>query len=111
MAVKAQIRLAYERDQIAQETYREKYNQELCVQAVETLSLKATIALKDEALALCGSPYHAISARNWGKHAQAFLELFAYEQPQPIAQEPEHKRGMFHNAQDFANDIRKRLNL
>ena len=60
----------------AQRRYNERFNQQRYVNATKHLSGKTANALIDDALVLCGSPYHKLSCRRWSTAALEFLALF-----------------------------------
>lgn len=62
--------------QEAQALYNGHFDNHLFTKATNGKSSKYANALIDEALAICGSPYHKLSFRRWGKEAMAFLERF-----------------------------------
>ena len=60
----------------AAKRYSAHYDNLLFLCAVEGKSVAYGNALIDDALALCGDPSYAVSHRNWGYYASAFLNKF-----------------------------------
>lgn len=60
----------------AQAKYNNRFDNVPYAKAIHGKSNRYANALIDDALALCGSPYYALSKRNWGADAIEFLRLF-----------------------------------
>ena len=61
----------------AQNVYNMHFDNVRYTAATQGKSTQYANALIDEAMALCGSPYHKMSDRRWSTEAVAFLERFA----------------------------------
>lgn len=61
--------------------YDRAYNNELYLQATRHLDVQTCSLLVDDALALCGSPFHPISFTRWDDDQQRFLLSFAPTNP------------------------------
>jgi len=61
----------------AQKVYNSAFDNHLYTMATQGKGTQYANALIDEAMALCGSPFHKMSNRRWSVKAVAFLERFA----------------------------------
>lgn len=64
----------------ASRQYNERFDNATYVAAVNGLSIVRINRLIDDAMALCGSPYHAMSHTRWSQAAWDFLALFCEEE-------------------------------
>ena len=61
---------------LSQARYNLAFSAELYDRATTGKSTVWACALQDDAMALCGSPYHKLSHRQWGNAALDFLARF-----------------------------------
>ena len=69
-------READEKFQAALDRYNERYENQVYLRATANSTTRQSVALQDEALALCGSPYQRITRRPHTAAQEAFLALF-----------------------------------
>ncbi len=69
-------KVASQRHEIANRRYDECYDNMIYEKAGYGYMIEERNTLIDDAMALCGSPYHAMSQTGWSMNALRFLRLF-----------------------------------